>query len=301
MLLYIGGTIALLWVTMLAALPEERRHFLYVAPISIFFPGLLANGTIMSGNVAYILYGCVLLGAALGWRRDRWLWFYLSVLVASCVKAPMLSLVLIPVLSVRRQWLAAGVTALVGLALFAVQPLIWPTLFHNYLQAIDLQVRSYRDFGCGPAGLFSGILYDSHLSYSRAGLIFYLCFAVPLLGFLLYLSRLFLRGRFSFQQWLPVMLVGIMLLNPRIIEYDLAALGVSLALIAKRFLVSITSPKRSIVLFAVSFFIANAFAVTDWKLWKTIEGPLLVFLFLAGSWTLFPADPAPTPSAPQPS
>lgn len=291
LLLYIAAIVAQVLVTLSAATPKERRYFLYLAPVAAFFPGILASGILMSGNIAYILYAAVLLTATIGWRGGRWRWFYLAVLAASCVKAPLLCLVVISVLSARRQWLPAVITTAAGVVLFAMQPMIWPDLFHHYLQAVELQFSFNRDFGSSPAGLFCGFLYDRGIPYSPGGLIFYLCYAVPLVGILFYLSRMFLRGCFTLRQWMPVMLVGVVLLNPRLIEYDLAPLTLPLAFIGWRSLSNVLKPRQSACAFAVFFLVANAFALTRWTFWKMTEGPLLVVFFLTGSWALARSSP----------
>ncbi len=266
------------------------------------FPGLLESGVVLGGNIAYVLYPAVLLCAAVGWRRGDWRWFYAAVLAASCVKAPMLSLIAIPILSARRQWIPAGLTAVAGVALFAGQPLIWPTLFKNYLQAVDLQFLYNRDFGCSPAGLLSDILYTHNIPYSPAGLIFYLCYAVPLLALLWHLSRKYLDGDFSLAEWIPVLLVGVILLNPRIMEYDVAPLTLLMALIAWRFFARFTSTAKTIVCMAVLVVMTNGVAAFGWYVRKLVNGPLLILLFAAGCWMLLqPANaeslaPAPVES-----
>ena len=285
-LLYAVACLAQLWVTFRAVESTERPYFRYLAPITIFFPGFLADAAVMSGNIAYILYALVLLTAVLGWQRNNWRWFYLATLAASCVKAPLLSLVVIPILSARRQWFTAGLTSAAGLALFAVQPVVWPTLFRHYLEAVDLQFRFNRDFGCSPAGLFSGELYDHGIPYSPAGMIFFLLYAVPLFAFLIHLSRLYLRGSFSLEQWMPVMLVGVILLNPRIMEYDSAPIALPLALIAWRFFARWNTPSRTIVYLAFLFAVANSIGARGWAVRKLTDGPLLVLFFAAGSWNL---------------
>ncbi len=285
-LLYTAAALAQVWVTFRAVERSERPYFRYLAPVAIFFPGFLADATLMSGNIAYLLYAAVLLTAVWGWQRGTWLWFYLAVVAASCVKIPLLSLVCIPLLSARRQWLPVTVTAATGVLLFAIQPSIWPTLFRHYLEAVDLQFRFNRDFGCSPAGLFGDVLYGRGIPYSLASMIFFLCYAIPLFGLLFYLSRLYLRGNFSLAQWIPVMLVGVILLNPRIMEYDTAPLALPLALIAWRFLSRWSKPTRTIVSLCVLFFTVNAVGALGWKMRKLTDGPLLVLFFAAGTWHL---------------
>ena len=257
-LLYLAAALAQVWVAFRAVERSEYPYFRFLAPVAIFFPGFLADATVMSGNIAYPLYAAVLLAAVVGWQRGSWRWFYVATLAASCVKAPLLSLVVIPVLSARRQWLPAGLTSAAGLTLFALQPVVWPALFRHYLEAVDLQFRFNRDFGCSPAGLFGGVLYDHGIPYSPASMIFFLLYAVPLFAFLVFLSRHFLRGSFSLEQWMPVMLVGVILLNPRIMEYDTAPIALPLALIAWRFVARWTTPPRTVLVLSLIFVLANA-------------------------------------------
>lgn len=285
-LLYFAAALAQVWVTFRAVERSERSYFRYLAPVAIFFPGFLADATIMSGNIAYILYASVLLTAVLGWQRGVWRWFYIATLAASCVKAPLLSLVVIPVLSARRQWLATAFTGTIGLALFAVQPVMWPTLFRHYLEAVDLQFRFNRDFGCSPAGLFGDVLYNHGIAYSPASMIFFVAYAIPLLALLVYFSRLYLHGSFSLAQWIPVMLVGVILLNPRIMEYDTAPLALPLALVAWRFLARWTRPPGRIACMSLLFLAVNAIGTRGWSVRKLTDGPLLVLFFAAGVWNL---------------
>ena len=285
-LFYVAGVLGALWFGVQAQTPQERRTLAVLTPLAVFFPGFLACDTILSGNVAFMLYGLVLTTAVLAWRRGRWRWFYLAILAASCFKAPLLSLLAIPILSARKQWLPAALTAAAGVGLFAMQPFLWPAYFHNYLQAVELQFSYNRDFGFSPAGLFSGVLFDHHLPYSPACTIFYLLYAIPLFAFLFVLSRRYLGGAFTLMQWTPVMIVGVILLNPRLIEYDAAPVALPLALIAWRFFSSFASPRLTAICFSLLFIAANALALVSWSMWKLTEGPLLVVFFAAGAYTL---------------
>ena len=290
---YIAGILAQLWFVMQFVHVSERRYFLYLAPVSIFFPGLLENGTVISGNIAYILYPAVLLCAVLGWRRGNWTWFYVAALAASCVKAPLLSLVVIPVLSARKQLIPVALTTVVGVALFITQPLIWPSLFQNYLHAVNLQFQYNLDFGCSPAGLVSSALYAHGIPYSPNGLIFYVCYAVPLIALLWILSRKFLNGEFTLCNWIPVMLVGVILLNPRIMEYDAAPVTLLLALIAWRLFARFTTVSNTMICMALLIAVTNGIAAFGWYIRKLVDGPLLVVVFAAGCWTLLQYSETP--------
>lgn len=286
-LVYILAILGQLWVALQFTGENERRYFIYLTPSAAFFPGLLQNGVVLSGNIAYIVYFTVFWCALVGWRRGTWTWFYAAVLAASCIKAPLLSLVVIPVLSARKQWIAGGFTTAAGIALFAIQPVLWPSLFKNFLKAVDLQFLYNRDFGCSLAGFFSDVLFRMGLPYSPAGLIFYACYAVPLFVLLLYLSRWYLRGSISLNQWAPVLLVGVILLNPRIMEYDLAPVTLLLALIVWRFFASFTTTAKTILYLAILFAVTNGIATFGWYIRKLVDAPLLIVVFAAGCWTLW--------------
>lgn len=274
------------WAMSHAAETQERVFILLIAPAAAFFPGLLQNDVFFSGNLAFILYGLVLASAVLGWKYRQWLPFYAMVLVASCVKAPLLSLLVIPALSARRQWRYAGIATLGGLALFAVQPLLWPSLFHNYLEAVELQFSFNHDFGVSPAGLLGNVLYALHIPYSPLTTIFYLLYAAAVLATLIVLARRYFAGEFSLQQWMPVLMLGVVLLNPRIKEYDIAPLSIPMALVAWRFFSRDSTLWRAVREMSFFFLMVNGFAHVDYIFWKPIAGSLIAVLFAAGAWQL---------------
>lgn len=290
-LFYILAILGQVAVCMQFVETDERPYLAYLAPVAAFFPGLLASDSVIGGNVAYILYALALGSAYLGWKGRGWRWFYLAVILASCVKPPLVGLMLIPVLSGRRQWLPAASATAISLATVAIQPLLWPTSFQNYLHSFQTVFRLNRDFGCSPVGLYSGMLFDHGITYSRSSFLFYLCYALPLLATLIVLSRRFHRGELSCRQWLPVMLTGVILLNPRLIEYDLAPLAIPLALIFWRFLLEFTTQARAVALFACGFLGLNLIAGRSWLVWKQTDGILLILFFLAGCWTLLHSVP----------
>jgi hypothetical protein len=280
---YIAGVITALWFGWQAVEADEQRVFAFLLPAAVFFPGLLNNDVLFSGNVAIIIYGAVFAATMVGWRRRQWGWFYAVVLLSSICKAPMLTLLAVPVLSARRQWLPAIATGMAGLALFAVQPAIWPVAFRNYLEAVELQFSYNHDFSSSPAGLLADALYYK-LPYQVTSIVFYPFYAAVIGTVLLYLRRQFLAGRFSEKQWLPVMMVGVVLLNPRVMEYDVAPLTILMALLAWRFFAGLTNQKGTILWSAVLFVVLNALAPAGWR---TTECCALVGLFFAGAWTLY--------------
>jgi len=285
-LAYAAAAITIVWAGMQLPEKAERAAFAFLAPAASFFPGLLQEDVLLSGNVAYILYGLVFGAAFLGWRRGQWRWFYLAVLAASCCKAPLLSLVAIPVFSARKQWLPAGVTAVAGATLFSAQAWLWPSAFRNYLEAVELQFRYNRDFGFSPAGLLGRALRDAGHPYAQASTALYLLYALVVLALLFYLARRFFDGKLTLERWIPVLLIGVFLLNPRIKEYDVAALTLPMALVAWRVLGAITaSVRRAVVLGSILFLAANCISINS-EGWKYTEMILLLGLFVGGCWQL---------------
>jgi len=291
-LLYAAGVLASILASMKFAEPNERRFFAVLAPAAAFFPGLIQEASLMDGNIAFILYGLLFACAYLGWRRGQWHWFYLAVLLASCFKIPMLSLLAIPLLSARKQWLAACGTGIAGVSIFLMQIWIWPSRFQHYLQAIHLEFSLGHGIGVGPAGIFGFALFNAGRPYSSASTILFVLYAIPLFGLLLRLSRRFHEGRFSLERWVPVMMVGVILLNPRVLENDFAPLTLFMAMILWRTLNASTSTKGALY-FSFLFVAAINIAVllvasidpTGFYL-NCIQGSVLIAVFSAGCWNL---------------
>jgi len=283
--LYAFFIVAAIWVSLwLTEDNDEHRVFRFLAPAAVFFPGLLQTDVLFSGNIAYIFHGAALLAAWHGWRRHRWGWFYLVVLLASCYKAPLLYLLAIPVFSTRKQWLYAGITGLAGVGLFAMQPHIWPELFRHYIEAVELQFSYNHDFSASPAGLLANALYNV-APYQVTTAAAYLVTVLVVGAILLLLRSRYLNGELTMKQWLPLMLVGVALLNPRIMEYDVAPLTIVMALVAWRYFGQVTKTlSRRVIWMSVCFAALNGYAVYAWRFTESIA---LTALFFAGAWTLF--------------
>ena len=264
----------------------ERNVFALILPAVIFFPGLVLDFSIISGNVVYIFYGLVFSTAALGWKRHQWLPFYLAIILTSCYKPPLLTLLAIPVLSEPRVWRGMLIAAACALTLFAAQPLVWPNLFHHYLQAVELQFSYNKDFGVSPAGFLGSVLTYFHHSYSPWTTLLYFAYAACTVYLLWDLRSRYLAEEFSLRQWIPVMLLGVLLLNPRIKEYDVAAATVPMALVVWRLFARNKSCART-VLESVLFLAAIALAANTKVIGIGVTyGILIAGLFAVGTWHL---------------
>ena len=228
------GTAVQLWAGFQMAEPRERGWLMLVLPAVLFFPGLVTDDVILSGNVAYLLYGAMLVGATAGWKRAEWTWFYFAVLIASVFKTPFLVFLVFPVLVDARQWVRAGVTAVAGVLIFVAQALMWPGLYREYLSSLLLVFDWLHDFGFGPASVLGMYLWRRGQPTATATTLLFLACAVVIGVVLLVLARRAREWNLPGDAWVPVALVGTALLNPRVMKYDLAAITVPMMLIAVR-------------------------------------------------------------------
>jgi hypothetical protein len=231
---YAAGFGAQLWALSQLVRPSERKLMRYLLPLAVFFPGLIPNEVILSGNVAIPLYGAVWAGAIRGWKLERWGWFYTAVLTASLFKLPLLTLLAIPILMGAAQWINSVMTAAGGLALFFVQRLIWPVQFSEYLGDIQMQFSLNHDFGRSPAGMFGYAMYSLGRPFETGSIVFYLAYAALIFLVLASFSRMYRREEVEGSTWMTVLLAGTVLLNPRIMAYDALALTIPMMLLVVR-------------------------------------------------------------------
>ncbi len=256
---YSAAFIGIMWAATQCFRPPDRdikdcdiKHLSvmqYAVPLAVFFPGLMPDDVILSGNIAYVFYGLIFTAAVLGWRRGVWRWFYLAVLFAACFKLPFLTLLAIPPLAGERQWLKATGVGAAGIGLFAVQNWLWPLQFREYMQSVSLQFQFNGDFGLSPAGILGRYLYQRGLPYSAPSALAFLLYGSVLFATLYAFSVLYRERRISAESWIPVLMVGTILLNPRIMQYDAHAIALPMALILAR---SVASRSKAGIAVAVS-------------------------------------------------
>lgn len=239
---YCASYAALLWAVTQCFRPQERAVMKYFVPLVIFFPALMPDEVILSGNVAYIFYGLLFSATIVGWKRGNWRWFYVAVLIASCFKVPFLTLLAIPALVGERQWMKGTGVGAAGLGLFAMQALLWPVQFREYLTSVSLQFDFNWDFGESLAGNLGRALYWHRLPYTIVPTLVFLVYGGMLFVALCYFSRLYHQHRISGESWIPVLLVGTTLLNPRIMQYDVHVVALPMVLILVR---SVASRSRA--------------------------------------------------------
>jgi hypothetical protein len=311
-----AGVLLQLWAGFQMADQRERRWLALMLPAIIFFPGLITDDAILSGNVAYPLYGVILAAATAGWKHGRWSWYYIAVLAASVFKTPFLVFLAFPVLMEtgrdrdsgsdrgRRQWVPSAMAAIIGVLIFAAQIRLWPGLFREYLSSLRLVFDYLHDFGFGPAGTVGRALWRRGLPSSLATTILHLLVVCALAVVLLLLARRVREWKLPREAWVPVALVGTALLNPRIMKYDLAAITIPMLLIggrALRFALGRSAGEnqaanshgagqkrsdRTLILVASGcFLIPNVITVAG-PFWFPVEAVILLAIFAMGVWSL---------------
>ena len=266
--------------------PGERKFLLWLSPLCIFFPGLLNDDFFLAGNIAPILYGLVCAAALWDWKQRQWKWFYLAVLFAFVFKAPMLTLLAIPVLTRAGEWLKVAITGFIACALMLLQGWIWPGPMNTYLHMMDMEFVYNRQFGFGPTGLLGKALLDHGLPYLGGCAVFYVFSSLAIFLLLRTYSRHYLAGRLSMREWMPVLLIGVILLSPRIKQYDAEAVTLPLAIVAWRGLVDRTTGKKQAVWFAIALLVAGNVLASVANSWDLIEMLLMVTLFGHALWSL---------------
>jgi hypothetical protein len=303
----VSGGLLQLWSGFQMANEAERPWLALLLPAVTFFPGLVTDDVFLSGNVAYILYGVIFAAAIPGWKRGTWFWYYVAVLAASVCKAPFLALLAFPALVDRDrwQWVRSGIAAAVGVLIFVAQLLIWPGLFREYLLTLRLMFDWAHDFGFGPAGIMGRALWGWELPSSSATAVLYMLLAGVLALVLLFLAHRVREWDLPRATWIPAALVGTVLLNPRIMKYDLAAITIPMLLIGWRGLrlvaasaVDESEPgiaremarKRSrlgFIVAAAAFFLIPNIVTVAGPTWFPVELLVLLAVFGMGVWSLY--------------
>ena len=228
------GYVGLLWAVTRCFTPEDKGVMKYFVPVVIYFPALMPDEVILSGNVAYIFYGALFTAMIRGWKRGDWRWFYAAVLIASCVKVPFLTMLAIPALLGERQWLKGTMVGAAGLGLFGLQSWLWPVQFHEYLTSVGLQFQFNADFGQSIASNLARLMYWGHMPYTTVPTLVYLAYGGALFAAMFHFGKLYHQGRISAETYIPVLLLAVIVMNPRIMQYDVHAVALPMVLVLVR-------------------------------------------------------------------
>jgi hypothetical protein len=247
------------------------------------FTGLLA---LYSANVAPICYLACLLAGVPGLRRNRWSWFYVVVMLAAMVKITFLVMLLFPVFAGRRQWWPSiGSVLSVGL-LYALEARLFPGLYAGYKWALLQQLSVEKQFGYGVFGVVAWIDEMLKRPVSFDPFAVQALFVIVLLGMLLWLR---LRGADLREPgiWLGLLLMAVILVNPRMLHYD-----AYLALFAAYVVLALTLDLEGVrlvallwLLFAPSLIMPHL--IRSGLMYRSYDLIVILIALVAGIWRLW--------------
>lgn len=280
--IYGAGVITILWVGLQFAEPGERAIAVIAGAAAIYFPGLLELDCVLGGNLSFVFYGVMLAAAIPGWRSNRWRWFYAAVLLASTVKPPWLALLGIPFFSAKRQAMQIAFVGSTWVSIFVAQAWLLPVEFSSWREALRLEFV-YNGFGLSPSGVFAQWQSQRGFHDLAGSVAVYVVVVTVVLSCLWRVSSAFHAGRISLARFGPVLLIGVLLLEPRLKDYDASVLTVSMGLVLWRI-----SRRMWVGIRAASWLgvvaLANAIAASTWPspVWNRCACLLVVGCFGLG-------------------
>ncbi len=214
-----ASTLAISWLLATQYLRTTWLTPAIALTVFVLQPRLFGEIVFLSGNLGAPLYALILMAALPGLRRNRWLWFYLAIILAALIKPPFLAFLVLPLFAATRQLLPTLATAAATLAAYAAQARLLPTLFAAFQDAVRVQLIVRQDAGFGFLAWF--LKFDQRLPRFH-GLIAPCAYLAVMAA--LILALIVLRRRAGTAPdpalWLPLLLVFAILANPRMQAYD---------------------------------------------------------------------------------
>ena len=203
-----------------------HRHFLrgkdctLIGLYWLFFaaPGLLGLLALETANIAAICYATMLSAAIPGLTKNRWMIFYVSVLLCASIKITYLPMLLLPLLCGRKQWLRVAACIAACILGLAEQRWFQATLYSRWVRNLTVQNKSFGDVGQGEFGIVFHVLHKMHRENLFIPVAAYAIVSFMVLGLLVWLWR---RGCANIlSAWPALVLTGIILMTPRVNYYD---------------------------------------------------------------------------------
>jgi hypothetical protein len=258
------------------------------------FTGVMA---LCSMNVASILYCGAFVAAVPGLRRNRWAWFYFAVFLAACIKITFLSLLLLPLLAGKRQWLRSVGCGVAVVAMNLAEKRMWPDLYAGYQWSLQQGILVQQQYGYGIFGIVATYHHNRRVGAGTAAYVVAGIFALAVLAMMFLLRRRLDRncclglngsesnGLASNGVWLALVVLSIVLVNPRQMQYD-----VDIALAAGFVLWIYGSKTDRVLAFMVVRFLPSLvvpFVVLNPHLHGIYETLLGMGAFSIGAWRLW--------------
>jgi len=273
---HVCATLLLPWLLFRYFLQKQAWSLFGVYWLFLAAPGFLGILSLWFGNIACICWAAMLAAAIYGLERNRWLFFYITVLVCSSIKITFLPVLLLPCFCGNRQFLKSVVCAASALAGLEVQALLFPSLFAQFREILAQETTNLGDVGKGAFGIFFHLFHLLHVKGLFLPATGYVIVALLVLGMLLRLKRIY--GDRQPDSWPALVLLGVLFIIPRVQVYDLC-LGFPLAFILATRLLRI---RKQLFLYAILFLFS-----LPWIIWtrdRVFNGgyeSVLIFVFFA--------------------
>lgn len=184
------------------------------------FTGVRALCTL---NIASTAYCVAFLAAVPGLKRERWIWFYLAILVAASVKIVFLSLLLLPLLAGKRQWRNSFLLGAAVIAVNILEKVLAPGLYAGYQASLVEGIVNQGYYGFGVFGIAAAYGYKLHIPMPLGAYAIVALQDAALVGILLYLKYRLRRVVWTDSMrsiWLALVVTAAILVNPRLLQYD---------------------------------------------------------------------------------
>ena len=246
------------------------------------FGGLLA---LESGNMACLLYLLIFLAGIPGLSRNQWGWFYGVVFFAALIKVNFLLMLALPVFAGANQWIRSSGCTIATMAVYLLQKIFMPGLYSAYQRSLRFVLIDEDGYGYGVFGSLARL--DRKFHHSIGAMPYLLTAGFVLL---LFISLVLLRRRLPVDStdglWLTLLIVAVVLANPRLLHYD-ACIAMPAVFVL---LVNAFRPRQPLWVFvglflvslAVAIFVRSvptkggyelvlmlgSFAIVYWQLWR---------------------------------
>jgi hypothetical protein len=258
----------------------------------IFFaePRLTGVLALTNGNIASALYLLAFLAMLPGVHANRWTLFYLAVFIGALVKLPLVLLLLLPLLTGKGQWRYCSICAVAIAAAYTLQRVFFSDLYAGYQWSLVQQIRVIHHYGYGVLGIAAGLEYKLYGKVSILPTIISGVFAAILIV-ALFLLRRRIGPLASDPLWLSLVVLSVILVSPRILNYD-----ADIALFAAFVIFVNVLHTRRLLTLLVLLFLPSLFVpyfVNAQTLVGCYETLLLILAFAGGFFTLWRESAAP--------
>jgi hypothetical protein len=219
-LLVCAAVCALPWVL---ATTYIRSTWLTPAVAMLLFtfqPRLFGEIALLTGNFGVLLHVLILACGIPGIRRNEWLPFYVTVILAGLVKPPFLGLLLLPLLVGRKQvWQSAFSLAVVFVG-YGLQKLLLPASYRDFEASVRTKIVMQQDAGLGIYGYLMKLGNRISLLRGSGSALAHACIIGAMIV-ALFLQRRVTRLPGLAHLWVPVVLILAVLANPRLEAYEI--------------------------------------------------------------------------------